>query len=206
MALIAVGDRVLVTIAGSLCGQRTLTTFLYRISAVGANLEYADAMAALRSSLQGSGQLVPKYKACCPTNWFSNSLWTQIIRPLRYRKLVEVLSGAGTSGSLALTGNVQGSITRAGEVAGRKYVGGVRVPCGTDEIAIDEGFLTSGQKLALQGLADAMQLNVITSGSVATYIPQVGVPKPPDQSADLYTAFPQDQARVIRRRTVGLGI
>ena len=206
MAVPSVGDRVLVTIAGVLLGQRTLNTYLYRISAITGTPDYVTLMDALHSSLSGSTQLLPTHQAAMPSNWFKSATWYQIVTPLRFRKYVKNGSGAGTALGVAYTPNVQASITRVGDVAGRKYVGGVRLPLGTDVDATDGGIVVAAQKALLQNHANAMKLNVITSGAVATFIPQVGLPKPPDTSADLFDAIPQDTTRVIRRRTVGLGI
>jgi len=206
MAFVQIGDRVLVTIKGALCGRTTLTTFLYRVSAVAANTDYDQAMTALHGSFAGATQIRPKYVACCPSNWLMDAMWYQIISPLRYHKFAQGVAASGGFGSVANTPNVQGSITRIGEFAGRKYVGGIRVPIGTDDVSCNNGVLTANQKSALQGLADAMKLNVITSGVTMTVIPQVGLPAAGGASADLYNAFVQDTVRVIRRRTVGLGI
>jgi len=202
----SVGDRVLVTIGGVLLGQRTINTYLYRISAVTGSPDYTTLMNALFSSLSGSGQLIPTHIACMPSNWFRSYCWLQIISPLRFRKVEKPLSGSGTAVGVAYTANVQASITRVGEVAGRKYIGGVRMPLGTDVDATDGGLIVAAQKLLLQNHAAAMQLNIITSGTVATFIPQCGLPKGTGLSADMHDAFVQDTARVIRRRTVGQGI
>lgn len=205
MSNLSVGDKVLVTVVGSVCGQRTLNTFLYRVSALTGTPDQATALTAFHSSLLGAGQLIPKFLAAVPTNWFHSYMWYQVILPGRFRKLIVPMSGHGTFGSVANTGNVQGSITRAGELATRAYIGGVRICIGTDSDATDNGQLTVGQFTALNDLASAMKLNVITSGTVATYIPQVGVPRSGSVTHDLYDAFPQYTTRVIRRRTVGVG-
>jgi hypothetical protein len=183
-----------------------MTTHLYRISALSGLVGYTDLMDALDSSLSGAGQLITRHVAAMPSNWFFTDVWYQIIRPLRFRKYVKPKAGPGGSGCEALTANVAASITRVGDVAGRKYVGGVRIPIGTDVECIDGGKVTAAHTVLLVNYASAMKLNVITSGTVGTFIPQVGLPAPADTSADLYDAFPQETVRVNHRRTVGLGI
>lgn len=206
MPLPAIGDRVLVTFRGTLCDQRTMSTFLYRITNVTGAPLYNELMDALHSSFSGAGQLITTFRACMPSNWFWTDVWYQIISPTRQRKYAKSMTGAGTASSIATTANLQASITRVGELSGRRYIGGIRMPLGTEDFVVDQGFIQAGQLAALNALCAAMKLFIITSGSVATFRPQVGVPKPPATSLDLEDAFPQATSRVIRRRTVGLGI
>jgi hypothetical protein len=155
----------------------------------------------------GAGQLLTRYIAALPSNWFYTDTWYQIIEPMRHRKVQQLGAlGPGGSGAEALTQNVSAAITRVGDLAGRRYIGGIRIPLGTDLPAIDGGKTTAGQETLLRNLADAMKLNVITSGFVATFRPQVGVTRGGVPSVDLEDAFPQQTVRVMRRRTVGLGI
>lgn len=207
MPLPAAGDVTLVTIRGVIANQRIMSTFVYKISAVtGAPLD-DELMGALDSSLKGAGQLITRYVAAMPSNWFHTDTWYQIIRPVRHRKVAKAgIVGGGGSGGEAHTANVSVNVARVGELAGRRYVGGVRIPIGTDEICIEDGKITVGQYALLNSLASAMKLNVITSGFVATFRPQVGLPPAAVGTVDLFDAFVPDTVRVMHRRTVGLGI
>lgn len=206
MPVLAVNDRVLFTIVGRLCGQRTMNTFLYRVSACEADTEQSDFFTALNASMNAAGGVAQRMKGCCPANWRHVESWYQVISPVRFRKLAYPVDAAGLFASTALTPNVQASITRTGDRSGRKYIGGTRIPIGSDSFSTADGMITPELKAALTALTDSMKLNIITAGTVATYIPQLGIPKPPALSYDLYDCFAQDTTRVIRRRTVGLGI
>jgi len=206
MATIAVGDRVLITLTGTLFQQRTMNTFLYRVSAVAPDTNYESFADALHDEILVANGLADLYRAITPANWGGYQIWIQVIRPVRLRKIAFSWPITGTYIGEATTANVQGSITRFGEAAGRDQIGGVRIPVGTDIECLDSGRIATPLLSNMGDLAEFMMANIALAFGTATLVPQVGVPKGAAASIDCVEAIQQETARVIRRRTVGHGI
>jgi len=205
MPALLVGDIVLVTAVGNLVGQRTLTTFPFQVTAVTGIPDQTNAFDDLHAELNATTGILGKMRACIPSQYTMTQAWYQVIAPTRYRRYVKAVNTQGGFTGAALTANVQASITRVGEEAGRRYVGGVRIPIGTDYSSLAAGLVAAGLKTKLTDLAEVMDQNIITPVVVATYRPLVGLAPNPADSVPCFDAFPQDTVRVLRRRTVGLG-
>lgn len=206
MAALDQGDSVLVTVNGRLNEQRTMNTFWYRVTQITDAPDEAIAFAALFLQMTGAGGLLEDYLACVPTNWTAEAVWFQSITPIRQRKVSFPWDAIGGGPSSALTANVQGSITRVGDAARREAIGGVRIPIGTGVGSITNGRLVAGQKAAMQDLADSMAQVIATFAPNVEYTPIVGKPNAAGNYWNVVDATVQDTVRVLRRRTVGLGI
>lgn len=206
MAALDLGDSVLVTVNGRLNEQRTMNTFWFRVTAIADAPDESIAFAALFLQLVGAGGLLEDYLACVPTNWAAEAVWFQSITPVRQRKVSFPWDAIGGGPSSALTSNVQASITRVGDAARRDAIGGIRIPIGTGVGSITNGRLMAGQKTVLQDLADSMTQIVTTIGPNVEYTPIVGKPNNAGNYWNVVDTTVQETARVLRRRTVGLGI
>lgn len=205
MPLLNVGDTVMVSHVGSLCGQRTINTFYYRVAATAPAADMNAALLSFHAALGVSPELRFRFLGATPNNYTLTQAWYQVIHPLRYRKVVVGVNQGGQFLDNAATANVQASITRASELAGRTHIGGVRIPCGTTTASTDNGIITGPLKAKLDDLAIAMALTVITTvAPVCTFAPLIGLSADGFQR-EMAFAFAQDTTRVIRRRTVGLG-
>jgi len=208
MAATAVGDIYLVTIYGRIHGQTTLTTFKYELYDVLAPNPTTDTAALdIFAKWHAVGGMAEKFKAVTPTNWFYEQTWCQRIAPVRIIKTTSVVaSGFGLRGSSTTTNN-SATITRRGETASRSAVGGIRIPIAPTECLAGE--LAAGIKVDLQSLAVEMLLN-ITSIDLkfrpVLFTPaKLAPPVPASFHPILFTRL-EPTARVMRRRTVGLGI
>lgn len=205
MAVQAVGDRILVTFVGRLLQQRTMNTFLYRVASVPPGTDIGVLAGFIYTELNTTGGLASRYLDCVPVNLSLEQIWIQTIAPTRYTKSIFTVGDVG-SGGQADTANVQQSITRKGELAGRFSIGGIRVPCATTVDTITDGKLTTSALAALNALAGEMKETLSVASGTATLVPQVGTPPAPVNSIDLVDTIAENTVRVIRRRTVGLGI
>lgn len=215
MPNMAVGQRVLVTAVGEYLGQRTMTTWLYRVSSVAGSITDVAMADALHTAFTNGTGLLTKYRACCAGDgaWTGVATWYQVVGPVRYRKIQRSL-GDGTGLLSSGTANIQGSITRYGEFGLRSAIGGIRVPISSLEVS--DGKLSPEVTALMQALADEMEETQAVGSPLVTLIPQVGVPgytnaTPPERipvtnSSDLAECVVQDTARVLRRRTLRLGI
>lgn len=200
------GDRVLVTLGGTLLGQRFLNTFLYRTTITGPAVDYVTALNKLFAELNDAIGLIEFWQGCLPANAGGLFCWLQVIKPTRLRRLYYNVPGTGNWESEALTANVQASITRQGPGTGAREQGGIRVPIATDAATITGGNVTAAMEVRLQTLADAIKENVPIATPDVVFIPQVGVPAGALASFDLFETTVQETVRVLRRRTVGRGI
>jgi len=211
MPAAAVNQVYRVTFNGFLHNQRTMTTFYYKLLDLpGAGGNHDDASNDLNTRIATAGDLQSLYRACCPSNWTLDSLWIQLIYPTRVRKIVYNKNLAGTGANASTVTNVSASITRTGVLAARNQVGGIRVPISPADCAA--GLLTTTPFANLGALSVKMKA---LYGAAADWWWSPGfMSKVPGQQpneripafTEMYAAFPQETSRVVRRRTVGLGI
>jgi len=215
MPTVAVGQRILVTLNGLYFGQTTMNTFLYRVSAATGAPSDVAFFAALHTKFTAALGLAELYKECVPASgWLCNDIWYQIVGPTRYRKVVHTWAGSGNYDFETTACNLQATITRFGDVADRKNIGGIRVPIAT--AGSDTGGITDPLKLVLEDLAGEMLLIQSTTTPAVSLIPQVGIPgytndvppvlRPVSESVDCTSVQVQNTTRVLRRRTLRVGI
>lgn len=207
MANVTNGDMALVTFRGVLCGQTIMNTFGYRVQSLTGTPTITTWATALKNALIAGGGLKSRFLGCCPTVYELQELWVQIIAPTRYSADKFALNEFGIyPDSEALTANVSSVITRRGDYANRSNVSTLHVPCGTNDVMLNNGFITQDLKDALTLLSAQIILPVTTAGTVSTVIPVIPSGGVPAAAVNITKAFPMDTARVMRRRTVGLGI
>jgi len=209
---IALNDQLRIWFLGTLCGQRTMNTFAYRVSRVeGANVDADVAVEALLADTQFT-DLVASFVACTPTNYTLDAIEWQYRKPngFLYAKQRIDQGTAGTRGA-ATTANIQASITRRPLIADRVGVGGIRLPISNTDVNASNGLITQALKDLLNVVALDMSEEILT-----VPVEDVFVDWKPCTirhvigtgfvHTDVAEAFVQDQVRVLRRRTVGLGI
>lgn len=207
MPEMAANMRVLVTLKGTILGQTTMTTFPMRIATVAAATSDVTFFAALNTKLNDTGGLIPLYLNCCPLDNFElDEVWYQILYPLRYRKTVFTLALPGTMDTQVGAPNLQASITRVGELARRRDIGGIRIPIGTGEEAVFAGLVSAGLEAQLEDVATYLGQVITLTTPAATLVHQVGITANMGTSVDVKQAFIQKTVRVLRRRTLRLGI
>jgi len=215
MPNIAQGQRILVTAVGDYFGQRTMTSWLYRVASLAGEITDTALFDAMHPAFTGATGLLTKFLGCLPLDgrWVGVATWYQVLGPVRYRKVVDTL-GDGLYDAGSTTANLQASITRFGEFGLRTAIGGIRVPMPSSEGV--EGVVSAPYAAVLQTLADEMEETVTVGSPSVQLFPQVGVPGytsgpnpvriPVTNSVDLFGTQVQDTVRVIRRRTLRLGI
>lgn len=206
MPVVALNSRVLVTFVGTLCQQRIMSTFLYKVTSAAVETAQDVVFTAFDAELGKAGNLRPAYLAACPSNYTLNEIWYQQVAPIRFRRYTTLHGRPGLFSAVGQAANMSASVTRCGELSGRKYVGGVRIPIGTTADAVANGLLTAPQLAALQQVVNTIKLNVLPAAPAYTFQPQAGVNANPMDSVPVWDAFYQLTSRVMRRRTVGLGI
>lgn len=207
MPAINIGDNVLVTVLGDLNGQRTMSQFGYVVSAM-TGIQYDNIVfPLLRDQLCAANGLMDKFFACLPSNWSPGVMWIQTIRPFRFRKLVHVINNTGPkSDYVANTSNLAGTITRRGDVANRKNISTLHVPCPTTEEWIDAADFGLEAINAYAALCQKIILTQTTVGNVVSFAASIIAGPNSNDAIPLTFAYPPGNVRVMRRRTKGVGI
>jgi len=202
-------DTLLITLVSRYCGQICMNTYVYRCLVVSGNPPAVAGMNKLLDFIDGGSNLRSTLAGCMPQNCTIYNMWGQVIRPTRLRAIKRTIDSSGLfTETDGLTANVQASIERYGETANRRSVGAIRVPIGTDDSCFDDGELTPAMKTALEAHAATMDDTFVISDTGWQFraIPAVGLPKLDLDLIDCVGTLVQDTTRVIRRRTVRVGI
>jgi len=208
MAAAATGQVYQVTFVGTRCLQRIMNTFHYVVEnvAVGGNT-VEQVYDILVAHFEDAGSLIELFLNCCPTNYTLEEMWVQAVGPTqRYVKRVEAEGASGEFGFTAETANVSAVITRTTEKSGRSQVSALHIPIGADANWLTNGLLDATLLTPLLALAADIptQIGTVPATTLDPVIYHGPVPAAvPD---DIITATPRQTARVMRRRTVGVGI
>lgn len=204
MPVVLPADSILVSIRGRIYGQQTITTYPYIVQAATGQPDMLTAFGLWAAQMQGAGGLVTTYLATTGQNFTVTELWIQDIRPQRYAAFRYLVNETGELNTSSQTTNVAGVITRRGALANRSAIGSVHIPIPSDSAWIVAGRLTPGMQTQLDLHAASMTAIIEVGG--LTLQPGLLNNASGLVSTPVTLAFPQETARVMRRRTVGLGI
>lgn len=143
--------------------------------------------------------------ACCPGNWTFSRATAQVIYPVRERRVQQSRALPGGR-QPADQPNVQASVTYSTDLAGRNQIGGKRV-CMTP-VDSELGFLNATLAGALTQFAIKSRTFISMPVTGGSYSPVIfhRSPNATPRFQRITGSFIQNTTRVIRRRTVGLGI
>jgi len=207
MAILAAGDRALVTIVSSLFNQRIMSTFVYGAASVTGTPTQTAAFDALHTSFNLAGGLFAKYLACCGGALIPTQAWYQVISPSRYASYKKSwTAGAGTFSDIYLTANLAGVITRRGDQGNRHNVSTLHVPITQGEDSLQDGQIAGLLFSKLGDLANQVKAAVTTAAPIVTWNPVINNGAGAGDFTPITDTFPQATARTMRRRGLGLGI
>jgi len=208
MAAAAAGQVYLVTLKGTLCGQTILNTFHYVIENMPAGGVSVDGVyTALETHFEAPGSLIDLFVDCCPTNYQLVEMWIQCVGPTqRYVKFVSLQGIAGQFPAVADQANVAAVITRTTEKSGRSQVSSLHIPIGGNSDWMTDGVLNVDPINTMQLLCDDIPTQIGTAPALTLDPVIYHGPVPAPVPDDIIKAVPRTTARVMRRRTVGLGI
>lgn len=156
----------------------------------------------------GANSLGDVYLKCLPENLILREIWAQKIYPTREVKQSKAVSYTGLWPTAeASTGNIGAVITLRTDKAGRSQVGNKHIgPLPQD--AYTNGQISGAAIIAMEVLGEAL-VNALNTAGSGQYDPAIyhRAGDGAAQKSDLIASFViQTTARVMRRRTVGLGI
>jgi len=209
MAGFQVGDIVAITFSAEAFAQRILNTITYRCTAAGAPSDTIQSDSQFIGALVkegGAADMVTKIGDINGNAWAMNEVVVQDVFPIRYRSFATSSIGAGTAGPSPRP-NVSGVITRRTNISGRDQVSSLKFgPTADADVA--GGFMTADWLERAQIVADAFE--VVLAGATTLRLEPVIWHRTIPFTGTYYTrvsdCVPQSTSRVIRRRTVGLGI
>lgn len=205
------GDLIQITLLGYWNQQAIMLTHHLKVrTPPSGGQTTSQALQSLLTAIAGEtpGTLARTYLECLPDNYTMRIRSAQKIYPTRevMQSQSDALVGLWESGT-ALTGQLAGVITLRTEKAGRSQVSNKHIGPAPDD-GILNGQTTAAWRVPLDNLANALE-TAITAANGAIYDPCI-YHRGGDGAAaksDLITSYVlQPTARVMRRRTVGLGI
>lgn len=201
------GAIVEVTYLSTLFSQRIMNVLHYVVTNESTTVSPVQEMEDLAGTFaaNGVGDILPAYLACLPENLVVDLVRCQAILPTRYRAINQVINEQGLLGT-ASTANVQGSITKTTTFSGRDQIGSIHLPLASESIS--GGLVTGGTRTLMDALADELKVTVTEDVGGGAYAPVLFHRNPltvPRYSL-ITEMVPQTTSRVMRRRTVGLGV
>lgn len=214
MAGLNTGDIILTTVNMLMNGQKLACTFPYRVTQDSANVDPVAACIDWSGDWTiGAVSPFTALVACLPPEVQVTTVTTQKIQPVRYAAGVYNYNQPGTNEFNSSTSNTGATITRKCQQAGRRFVGFIQIP-GLAQENVDNGLITNGY-IALMSTVASRMLNVFSSTSDGLLRGEPGLihrvwnPVTEKWEYDGFTktwqTIPQRSARVMRRRTVGVG-
>jgi len=207
--VVGAADIVEVTLLGSCFGQAVQNKFHYAcISVSGADQASQDVFDELDTELSAGAGLINLMLLLAPTQYELGAVRYQVIKPVRQVAYPVQHADNGLNTQNTLATNVAFAITKRGDLAGRRNISTTHVIGTTDGSLMDEGKLTPAAITLAENIAAFMDNQVsITVGAIDyEFGPVIYHPTDPLNPTPITSCIVQPTARVMRRRTVGLGI
>lgn len=202
----AAGQRYLVTFRMGYASQIYLNTFVYNLTNAGSLTSVSVACDTLKAKLDEPNALYDRWKACLPNNVTIDEVRVQCIYPTRVAAAIYPTIDVGTFIDSADTGNQAATITRKGELANRKNIGSLHMvaPSGTGSIL--GGTIQAAYRSALDLLAAEIKTAYSEAVFSSVWTPVLYSRTSPSLLTPIVDTAVQDTARVMRRRTLRVGI
>lgn len=187
----------------NMSGQVLLNTFFYKQT--GGVPDYPTFVTTWDTWNLAVGHMVDALLPCISAAVTLDAIIYQPIRTTRYRPITVAHALNGSQNGQEVPQNISQVVTRAGVLANKHNVGAIHLPpCQADQII--NGTLDVGQINLLRTFASKVIQQAAPGGGGVTLDP-VLISRNVVLAPQLITiAFPQDTIRVMRRRTVRLGI
>lgn len=203
---VAANDQLLVSFRGTLISQRVINTFTFIANPVTDPHAWDIAIDELHATITGPGSLRELFLDCVPNNYTLDEIRYQVLRPIRLAQVIKPqVAQSGNVGASALVPNNAVVIERRGDLARRADVGAVHLPAPQDVLLVNGGLITPAYKTILQAFANQMKTSYATNFGGVVLRPTVYHLNIATSITYVTQTVVQETARVMRRRTVGLG-
>jgi len=207
MAGLNIGDVVSIQIHGRIFNQVTMSTFHYKVTTASTTPDTKVALEALGTSfktqLNAPGLA---FLQAAPQNWLAEKVRLQVVSPILSQYAIVSWNLFGTIGSDANASNVTGTLTRRTSFGGRTQIGALHT-APLPDAAMLSGLIAASHLAKMDNLADKMDNNFTVLAETTQVTPVLWSTNDPFNNNKLITSIiVQPEIRVMRRRTVGLGI
>lgn len=202
---IASGSICQVTFEGRHDGQQIMNVFSYKVDAVTPLADGRAALIAFRDYLELGGGLFQAWQNCLSEKVSQIRVHMQWITPDRFARVSHSpFLDVGTVAGASYPCNTAVAITRATDNAGRQNVGTIHMG-GIPITFLLEASVNALGQAAYDTLGGASILDAAPAGLAAVFRPVHYHRTAPSVALPLTTFTTQPFARIMRRRTVGLG-
>jgi len=202
-----VGAILEVTYLGRLLNQLTMNVRHYYVAAQSTTPGFTDEIENILGYFSGGGigALLPAYLQALPENLTVQQVSVQVVRPDRLRRQSNTINQGGLGPETAVS-NVQASITFTTRLSGRDQQGGMRVPASPANA--EAGNWSAAYQTDLTTLAARLSESFTEPDGDGIYQPCVfhRTKAAPNDHTDIVAFIIQPTTRVIRRRTLGVGV
>ena len=168
--------------------------------------EYDEIWSMINGSGVGQLNLVALLRPCLSTDVTIDEVRLQFVRPIRYVHKPFTVALSGTFAAACPVQNIQATIVKSGERAGKHYRGAVRLG-GLGSSAYSGGLLTVGFRTTMANFASTIKAPFSTAGNATWHarifnrITQTWQ----NDSAEFTESLVKEEVRTQRTRTVGRG-
>lgn len=209
MPALVAGDLLKVWIKGTLFDQLIITTFAYKVTIDSTENNVITACSNFAADWK-AGAVSPflAFLACCSPEYNADYVYCQKISPTRYVPGFNNVNLPGTNANATNSTNQAAVVTRGTQLAGRAQIGSVHIP-GLADANMLNGKCTAAFR-TLMGTFGSKMLNDFASITDATLVTEP-VLLHYNRTTKVYTGtrlfrtLSQETARVMRRRTIGVG-
>lgn len=206
---VAVGDIVQVVIQMRYSGQTYLNVLHYQSQQNWTPALYEETLEQLLATIETDvvTGIISPYKDVVPASVTFETLTAQRVYPTRDYYVREPVGTIGLYDGTASSGNLGATISKRSVIAGRGRTGSFHTPCLPINAAVG-GVLEADYRNLLEPLAQSLRFIQMEDGAGTGFQPGMFNPElgSPNNWAPLLTTTVQQTARVMRRRTAGVGI
>lgn len=206
MAGLNTGEIVSITFMGRLFGQRVMNVLHYRVTASSTDPTYEGAAYKLAAAMQvGTASPGLSMLAAQGPEYRLESIRCQLVHPVRERYVEYPVNNSGTNAGNCTSPNVSAVIIKKAAAITRHGLGTFHLP-GIPETGYVAGALTGAYTTLMTTIAAKLLNDVTPVLEVLTVQPVLWTPADGIVYFPLVTAYVIPTLRIMRRRTVGLGI
>lgn len=207
---VAVNDLFRIAAVGSAFGQRIMLTHAYQVVGIDPNQSELTVTTAILEALRGGGGgdlFETEYLACLPVDYTLDYWYAQKVAPVRYRYAKHTRGVTGTHADGCETANQAAVLTGTTVLSGRSQISNKHIgPIPQSANVQANGLVAAAYKAKLSALGAKMDNGLVDAAIGLSMFPVIIHPTPATSSTLIIDFQPQDTIRVMRRRTVGLGI